>query len=321
MTDRLARALGWTSLALGAAQLAAPRAVTRLCGLDDAPGATTVARLVGARELLHAALLLGARNPAPWAWTRIAGDAMDLTVLGRAAAGRTGAETRKQGDNSKPTSLVCLGSLTRRARALAALGAVAGITALDAACARQGTAKAKGPLQVRATITVNKRREEVYRFWRELENLPTFMVHLDAVRTIDQRRSRWKAKGPIAALEWEAEIIDERAGDLIAWQSVPGTGIATAGLVGFTDGPGGRGTVVDVSLEYGTPGRKLAAAVARMFGEHPEQQLRDDLRRFKQVMETGEVVRSEASPEGHRALRQLRQRPAQPTAQPTGGRA
>ncbi|UBU18634.1 SRPBCC family protein [Nonomuraea gerenzanensis] len=300
MTDRLARALGWTSLALGAAQLAAPRAVTRLCGLDDAPGATTVARLVGARELLHAALLLGARNPAPWAWTRIAGDAMDLTVLGRAAAGRTGA---------------------RRARALAALGAVAGITALDAACARQGTAKAKGPLQVRATITVNKRREEVYRFWRELENLPTFMVHLDAVRTIDQRRSRWKAKGPIAALEWEAEIIDERAGDLIAWQSVPGTGIATAGLVGFTDGPGGRGTVVDVSLEYGTPGRKLAAAVARMFGEHPEQQLRDDLRRFKQVMETGEVVRSEASPEGHRALRQLRQRPAQPTAQPTGGRA
>ncbi|MCP2347570.1 SRPBCC family protein [Nonomuraea roseoviolacea] len=296
MTDRFARALGWTSLMLGTAHLAAPKAVARLCGVDDAPGATTVARLVGGRELLHAALLLGAKNPAQWAWTRVAGDTMDLGVLGRAAANRTG---------------------TRRARALAALGVVAGIAALDAACARRGTAKAKGPLQVRASITINKPREEVYRFWRDLENLPSFMIHLDSVRTLDQRRSHWKANGPIVRLEWEAEIIDERAGDLIAWRSVPGTGISTAGLVSFTEGPGGRGTVVDVSLEYGAPGRKLAAAVARMFGEHPEQQVRDDLRRFKQVMETGEVVRSEGSPEGHRALRQLRQRPAQPI----GGRA
>lgn len=296
MTDRFARALGWASLALGAAQLAAPRAVTRLCGVDDAPGATAVARLAGGRELLHAALLLGAKNPAQWAWTRVAGDTMDLGVLGRAAANRTGA---------------------RRARALVALGTVAGITALDAVCARGGTAKAKGPLQVRASITINKPREEVYHFWRDLENLPSFMVHLDSVRTLDQRRSRWKAKGPVVDLEWEAEIIDERAGDLIAWRSVPGTGVSTAGLVSFTDGPGGRGTVVDVSLEYSVPGRKLAAGVARMFGEHPEQQVRDDLRRFKQVMETGEVVRSEGSPEGHRALRQLHQRPAQPI----GGRA
>ncbi|MEU8398300.1 SRPBCC family protein [Nonomuraea sp. NPDC048892] len=296
MTDKLARALGWTSLGLGVAQLAAPRVVTRLCGVDDAPGATTAARLVGGRELLHAALLLGARNPAQWAWTRAAGDMMDLGVLGRAAADRAGA---------------------RRTRALAALGAVAGITALDLACARGSAARAKGPLQVRASITINRPRDEVYRFWRELENLPRFMAHLDSVRTINQRRSRWKAKGPIVDLEWEAEIIDERAGDLIAWRSMPGTGVSTAGLVGFTDGPGGRGTVVDVSLEYGVPGRKVAAAVARMLGKHPEQQVRDDLRRFKQVMETGEVLRSEGSPEGHRALRQLHQRPAQPI----GGRA
>ncbi|MCK2215821.1 SRPBCC family protein [Actinomadura sp. ATCC 31491] len=296
MTDKFARALGWTSLALGTAQLAAPRAVTRLCGVDDAPGATTVARLVGGRELLHAALLLGAKNPAQWAWTRVAGDTMDLGVLGRAAANRTGA---------------------RRTRALCALGAVAGIAALDAVCARRGTAQARSPLQVRASITVNKPREEVYRFWRELENLPSFMIHLESVRAINERRSRWKAKGPVVDLEWEAEIIDERAGDLLAWRSVPGTGITTAGLVSFTDGPGGRGTVVDVSLEYGMRGRKLAAAVARMFGEHPEQAVRDDLRRFKQVMETGEVVRSEGSPEGHRARRQLHQRPAQPI----GGRA
>ncbi|MEZ7124235.1 SRPBCC family protein [Nonomuraea sp. AD125B] len=291
MTDRLGRALGWTSLALGTAQLAAPRAVTRLCGVDDAPGATTIARLVGGRELLHAALLLGGKTPARWTWTRMAGDAMDLGLLGTAAANRTGG---------------------RRRRALCALGAVAGIAALDAACAGMRARKARSPLQVRASITINKPRAEVYRFWRDLENLPTFMTHLESVRTLGGGRSRWRAKGPVVDLEWEAEIIDERAGDLIAWRSVPGKGVRNAGLVSFTDGPAGRGTVVDVSLEYGMRGRKLAAAVARMFGEHPEQQVRDDLRRFKQVMETGEVVRSEGSPEGHRARRQLHQRPAQP---------
>ncbi|MGW2148389.1 SRPBCC family protein [Nonomuraea bangladeshensis] len=291
MTDRLGRALGWTSLALGTAQLAAPRAVTRLCGVDDAPGATTIARLAGGRELLHAALLLGGKTPARWTWTRMAGDAMDLGLLGTAAATRTGA---------------------RRRRALCALGTVAGIAALDAACTGMRARKARSPLQVRASITINKPRAEVYRFWRDLENLPTFMTHLESVRTLGGGRSRWRAKGPVVDLEWEAEIIDERAGDLIAWRSVPGKGVRNAGLVSFTDGPGGRGTVVDVSLEYGMRGRKLAAAVARMLGEHPEQQVRDDLRRFKQVMETGEVVRSEGSPEGHRARRQLHQRPAQP---------
>ncbi|MEV4287872.1 SRPBCC family protein [Nonomuraea bangladeshensis] len=291
MTDRLGRALGWTSLALGTAQLAAPRAVTRLCGVDDAPGATTIARLVGGRELLHAALLLGGKTPARWTWTRMAGDAMDLGLLGTAAVTRTGA---------------------RRRRARRALGVIAGIAALDAACTGMRARKARSPLQVRASITINKPRAEVYRFWRDLENLPTFMTHLESVRTLGGGRSRWRAKGPVVDLEWEAEIIDERAGDLIAWRSVPGKGVRNAGLVSFTDGPAGRGTVVDVSLEYGMRGRKLAAAVARMFGEHPEQQVRDDLRRFKQVMETGEVVRSEGSPEGHRALRQLRQHAAQP---------
>ncbi|MEZ7128921.1 hypothetical protein ACBR40_26625 [Nonomuraea sp. AD125B] len=109
-------------------------------------------------------------------------------------------------------------------------------------------------------------------------------------------------------------MMTDRFARALGWTSlaVPGKGVRNAGLVSFTDGPGGRGTVVDVSLEYGMRGRKLAAAVARMLGEHPEQQVRDDLRRFKQVMETGEVVRSEGSPEGHRARRQLHQRPAQP---------
>ncbi|MFI6789706.1 SRPBCC family protein [Nonomuraea sp. NPDC050383] len=295
-TDRLARTLGWVSLALGTAQLAATDAVTRLAGVDDSPAAKGVTRLVGGRELLHAGMLLGGRTPARWAWTRVAGDAIDLAVLGAALARRTG---------------------ERRRRVTAATAAIAGITALDLLCAVRGAGPGRGPLRLHASITINRPREEVYRFWRDLENLPTFMAHLESVREVGEGRSLWKARGPVTDLRWEAEIIDDRAGELIAWGSVRGATVTTGGRVAFTDGPGGRGTVVDVAMEYTVPGRALGAAFAKLLGEHPEQQVRDDLRRFKQVMETGEVVRSDASPEGTRALRQLRQRPAQPV----GGRS
>ncbi|MEU8108132.1 SRPBCC family protein [Nonomuraea muscovyensis] len=295
-TDSLPRVLGWASLGLGAAQLATPDTVTRLCGVDDSPAARGITRLVGGRELLHAAPLLGGREPARWAWTRVAGDALDLSLLGAALSGRRGA---------------------RRRRVAAAMAAVAGITALDLLCAVRGARSATGPLTLHASITINRPREEVYAFWRDLENLPTFMIHLESVRTVGAGRSRWQAKGPATDVVWEAEIIDDRVGELIAWASVRGGVVNTRGMVSFTDGPAGRGTVVDVAMDYTVPGRALGAAVAKMLGEHPEQQVRDDLRRFKQILETGEVLRSDGSPEGTRALRQLRQRPAQPV----GGRS
>lgn len=290
-TDKYARALGWVSLALGAAQLTMPRTITRLSGLDDAPAAATITRLVGGRELLHAAMLLGGRSPAQWAWTRVAGDTMDLALLGGAMQNREGA---------------------RRRRAGAALAVVSALTALDTVCAAGARRRPQGPAEVRASITVNRPRDEVYRFWRDLENLPAFMIHLESVRELDERRSRWQAKG----LVWEAEITDERAGEHLVWGSARGSGVEAGGAVTFTDGPGGRGTVVDVVLRFGMPGGVLGAAVARLIGEHPEQQIRDDLRRFKQIMETGEVLRSEGSPEGTYAVRQRGQRPAQPV----GGR-
>ena len=295
-TDRFARTLGWVSLALGTAQLTAPRTISRLSGIDDSPAAARITKAVGGREMLHAALMLGGREPARWAWTRVAGDAMDLTLLGKAMARREGA---------------------RRRRVAATMAAVTGITALDLLCAVRGNGSGGGPLKLHASIAINRPREEVFLFWRNLENLPAFMTHLESVRALGEGRSRWTAKGPASDLVWEAEILDERAGELIAWGSVRGSRITTSGTVSFTDGPAGRGTVVDVIMQYGVPGRMLGAAVAKMLGEHPEQQVRDDLRRFKQVMETGEVLRSEGSPEGTRALRQLRQRPAQPV----GGRS
>lgn len=293
----MARGLGWGSLALAAVQLSVPDAVCRLAGVDDSFLARVMVPLVGVRELFHMVTLLGSRQPERWVWTRVAGDAMDLTALGCAVAWRY--DRRSAG---------------RRRRAMAAMATVGGITAVDLYTAiRGGRSPLARGLSLHASITVKRPREEVYDFWRDLENLPRFMIHLRSVRMIDQRRSHWIAEGPAGkVVEWDAEIVDDRPGELIAWRSGDGTAVRNSGALRFSDAPGGRGTEVRVELHYEPPAGAAGAAFARLLGEHPEQQVRDDLRRFKQVLETGEVVRSEGSPEGVRAIGQLRQRPAQP---------
>jgi uncharacterized membrane protein len=296
-TDRLARGLGWASLGIGAPLLAAPRAVRRLAGVDDSATARTVVPLVGGRELLHGAVLLSTRRPGPWVWTRVAGDAMDLTALGRALAARRG---------------------ERRRRAAVVTAAVAAIAAADLATA-VAALRAKRPpaepqaLDLHASITINRARPEVYRFWHDIANLPQFMAHLESVEPLGDGRSHWKAKGPARrTVEWDAEIVEERSDEVIVWRSTDRTPVGNAGAVHFADAPGGRGTELHVELTFDPPGGRAGAAVAKLLGEHPAQQVRDDLRRLKQVLEAGEVVRSEGSPEGTRAIRQLRQRPAQP---------
>ncbi|MEO3811627.1 SRPBCC family protein [Sphaerisporangium sp. B11E5] len=179
----------------------------------------------------------------------------------------------------------------------------------------RGLGGRKGPSSgaLRAAITVNRPRREVYRFWHDLENLPRFMTHLESVDTMPGGYSRWKARGPAnRIIEWDAEIVQDREDELISWRSLEGAAVRNRGSVSFSGAPGGRGTEVRVEMEYRTPGGRVGLVVARLFGEHPAQQVRDDLRRFKQVMETGEVARSEGSPEGTRALRRLFQHTAQP---------
>jgi uncharacterized membrane protein len=146
-----------------------------------------------------------------------------------------------------------------------------------------------------------------------MENLATFMEHLVSVDVLSETRTRWTASAPGGtSVTWEAEITADKPGELIGWRSVPGAAVPNAGSVRFRPAPGGRGTEVRVELAYDPPGGKAAAMIARLFGENPEQQVRDDLRRFKQVMEIGEVVVSEGSPEGTKARRQFFQRPARP---------
>lgn len=296
MTHRMARALGWTSLGLGLAQLTAPGALARATGLDDSATARTVLPIVGARELASAGPLLAGSRPAPWTWARVAGDAADLALLGTALRSRRG---------------------RRRGRVRTAIAVVACVTAVDVftagRSALRGGPRARRTTRLNAAITVNVPRPQVYRSWRALEELPRCMAHLESVRTTGDGRSHWTARAPLhRTVEWEAEISEDRTDEVIAWQSPDGGEVTAAGSVSFTDAYGGRGTEVRVDLEYSAPGGKAGAAVAKLFGEHPEQQVRDDLRRFKQYLETGEVVRSEGSPEGVSAARQLHQRPAQP---------
>jgi uncharacterized membrane protein len=152
-------------------------------------------------------------------------------------------------------------------------------------------------IKMEKSVTINRAPEELYRFWRNFENLPRFMNHLESVRETGAGRSHWTAKAPAGStVEWDAEIYNEKEGEMIAWRTLEGADVASAGSVHFEPASGGRGTVVRVVLKYDPPGGKLGALVARLFGENPERQITEDLGRFKQLMETGEVATTEGQP-------------------------
>ena len=156
-------------------------------------------------------------------------------------------------------------------------------------------------IKVEKTVTINSSPEELYRFWHDFENLPRFMKHLKHVKVYDEKRSHWIANAPLGnSVEWDAEIINDQENHLIAWASVEGADIDNSGFVRFQPAPAGRGTEVKVVIEYNPPGGAIGAAVAKLFGEEPEQQIGDDLRRFKQIIEAGEIATTEGQPVGSR---------------------
>ena len=166
-------------------------------------------------------------------------------------------------------------------------------------------------VHVSRSVTVRRPRDEVYQFWRRLENLPRFMQHVRTVTVTGDRRSHWIVNAPAGqTVEWDAEILDDRPGDRLSWRSLEGSDVQHEGVVVFRDAPADRGTEIEVDLRYDAPAGGAGAAIAKLFGEEPSQQIRDDLRRFKQVMELGEVVLSEGSLEGT-GEGPARERPAQ----------
>jgi uncharacterized membrane protein len=142
---------------------------------------------------------------------------------------------------------------------------------------------------VEATVTINKPVAEVYRFYRTLGNHPHFVTHLESVQTTDTKHSHWVARMPLQqAIEWDAEIVEERENALLSWRSLPGADVDNAGTVRFRELPGGRGTEVRISLEYYPPGGVAGAALANLLNTITTQQLREDMRHFKQILEAGE---------------------------------
>ena len=153
-------------------------------------------------------------------------------------------------------------------------------------------------VHLKKSITINKSPEEIYGFWRRFENLPRFMKHLESVTTLDANRTHWVAKGPAGTtVEWDAEIYNEKPNELIAWRSLAGSEITNAGSVHFEPG-GERGTEVKVVLNYNAPGGKLSALLAKLFGQEPGQLIDEDLRRLKQILETGEIATTEGQTSG-----------------------
>jgi uncharacterized membrane protein len=145
-------------------------------------------------------------------------------------------------------------------------------------------------------ITINRPRTEVYAFWHNFENFPRFMAHLESVQMIGDLRSHWKARAPAGTtVEWDADTTEDRPNELIAWQALADADVPNRGQVRFRDAPGNRGTELIVELKYQPPGGKIAALIAKLFGEEPSQQVKSDLRRLKQVLEVGEIVHSDAS--------------------------
>ena len=295
--ENVAKGLGLFSFALGIPQIVAPGKVNKLIGVKNDTTSRMWMRAVGARESAAGIGIFSQRQPTPWIWARVAGDTMDLALLGSALRGKS----------------------RRPGRTMAATGAVASAFAADMFDALKLSRSQNGqeeaapaPMHLRAATTVRRSRDELYAFWRNFEGFPEFMAHLDEVSSIGEGRSHWKAKGPLGmAVEWDAEITADVPGERIAWRSMPGARVDNSGTVRFLDAPGDQGSEVHIEMHYAIPGGSVGALIAKLFGEEPAMQIKDDLRRFKQIVETGEIARSDGAPEGQLNKRQLKPRPAQ----------
>jgi uncharacterized membrane protein len=280
--DGLARALGWLSLGLGVASLAAPQTIAEAVGLERDGRTHGLLRVVGLREIVTGLGLIKSPSPTPWLKARVAGDAMDLALLTLAMAS-PGAD---------------------RQRVQTALAATLGITALDAFNSSAASKSADGTLaaeqaigdKASAAITINTPLHEVYQFWDGFQNLPRFMSDFATVEITAANRSHWTVRGPAGiSVQWDAEIIETRPDELIAWRTLPGSDVEAAGAVRFRTAPGDQGTEVRQDTWFTLPGGDLGRMIGELVAGGLGVQMGNDLRRAKQLIEIGEIVQSDDS--------------------------
>ncbi|MBA3394553.1 MAG: SRPBCC family protein [Deltaproteobacteria bacterium] len=269
----LATGLGWLSIGLGVAKIAAPRVLSSVIGVQDTSSTRTLLRACGARELaVGIGILTGPRRPLPL-WGRVVGDAIDLATLGIAM------RDERNG----------------RGRLFGSLMSVLGVTALDVVAAiKASRTQESARAAVTRAITVNRPPSEVYAQWRDFEQFPRFMEHVESVRDLGNGLSHWVAKLPTGQrAEWQAELVGDRPAERLAWRTVAGAQVPHRGSVTFKPTLDGIGTEICVEMQYDVPG---GLALGALFAQLASgAQIEGDLRRFKQVLETGEVVHSDAS--------------------------
>ena len=219
-------------------------------------------------------------------------------------------------------SALAVYGLTRRSKSGAAMAAAGGLLAYS------GTRIPTTPTSIHAeaSFTVNVPPEEAYRYWLNLENLPRFMSHLESVQDLGNGKSEWVARGPLQMrIQWTAQVVDKREGQWLVWRSEPDSVLPNSGSVQFRRAPGNRGTEVTAAMQYMPPAGKLGKAFAKLFGKDPSQTIREDLRHFKQLMETGEIATTVGQPHGRRSAKiklkkalmaDYRPKPAQSTVRP-----
>jgi uncharacterized membrane protein len=280
--EPLARALGWFSLGLGLAQLAVPRRVAHLIGLPGHEDDQKVMRAVGLRECASGLGILAQAKPTPWLWSRVGGDAMDLALL-RSAMDSPG---------------------TRKDRVTAATLAVLGITAADLLVSTRMTTEPSAPYEamqardvpVMAAVTVQAPVSQVFTIWDGFQGLPRFMSDAASVQITGERQSRWTVTGPAGMrLEWNVVITDSRPNEQITWRSAEASMFSAEGTVRFRTAPGQRGTHVIFDAHFSPPGGELGKKIAQPLADVLAVKIGNDLRRFKQLIEVGEIVHSDDS--------------------------
>jgi hypothetical protein len=268
----LTTGLGWFSLGLGTTQLVAPGRLNRAIGIRNDASSRFWQRFVALQELSAAAGILSRRRPTGWLWARTSADVLHLTMLGRAYRGRR----------------------ESRARLATAIASVAGTFVADAYTSvrltsdREATRK-DHPMQGNASTTIRASQEQVAARWR------AFAQDADGETRL----------GPI-------EILGADPAGAIKWRTTDDANASASGITRFSRAPGDRGTEIHIHAEFDVMGGAVGAAVKKVKGDEPLQLIRDDVRRLKQLIETGEIARSDGSPTGSNATLQPKQRPAQP---------
>ena len=277
-SERLAVGLGWFSLGLGVTELVAPGVIAKAIGLPPGRGSIGTIRAMGLREIASGVTVLARPAASTAMWSRVVGDAVDLALISRTFG--------------MPEA--------QRTRAALATAAVLGLGVADALVATRLRARSVAgpggaqPIEAAAAVTIGRPVADVYEFWRQYENFPRFMRNLDSVQDLGAGRSRWRVTGPAGVpVEWDAQIVSDQERHMISWRSLPGSTVENSGVVRFAQAPAGRGTEVHVEISYSPPAGELGHTAAWLFGRSPRQQMREGLRRVKQILELGEIPLSE----------------------------